>query len=345
MENSRFLKACYNQEVDFAPVWCMRQAGRYMKEYQHIRNRYSFITMVKTPDLATKITLQPIQEFDFDAAILFSDILVVVESMGIPYRIVEDRGPVIDRPVNGIKDIDRLYISDPRESLEYVMKAISLVKKELPEKPLIGFSGSPWTLATYMVEGSGTKNFLKIKKMFYTDFELFQGLMDKITEQVTAYLLAQAEAGVDALQIFDSWGGILTHHAFDKASLRYIKKVIVTLKRKTDIPVILFVKGGYPYLRELKNCFPDVVSLDWTINLQSARQLLGKQIAVQGNLDPAALCTNADSIRREVFRILRENNGQPGHIFNLGHGILPETPEENVQVMVDAVREYSLYQQ
>ena len=346
LQNNRLIKALLQQPVDKTPVWMMRQAGRYLPEYQKIRKQAGdFMTLCKTPELACEVTLQPLRRFDLDAAILFSDILTIPDAMGLKLFFQAGEGPKFEIKADNQKIIDALPVVDPHDSLSYVVDAVTLIKKELQNKvPLIGFSGSPWTLATYMIEGGSSKDFMMAKKMAFENPALMHVLLDKLTDSVTDYLNAQIKAGVDAVQIFDSWGGVLSDHHYSIYSLYYIKKIVSGLIREYDgktIPIIVFTKGGGLWIDKIADIGCDAIGLDWTMNIGKARQLLQDKVALQGNMDPAMLFASPDDIRKEVAQILADYGQGSGHVFNLGHGINQYTPIENVQVFIDAVHELS----
>jgi uroporphyrinogen decarboxylase len=334
-----FLKACWGQPVDVTPVWLMRQAGRYLPQYMEVRRKCTFLELCKTPELAAEVTIQPIDYLGADAAILFSDILTPVEPMGLKLDFVP--GPVFENPVRTQADVDALRIPVMEEDVPYVLETIKILRREFAGRvPLIGFGGAPFTLACYMVEGKGSKDFAQIKKMMYGAPEIYASLMEKITEMDRQYLNAQIAAGAQAIQIFDTWGGIVSPLDYETYILPYTKKLIDGLDRQ-GIPVIHFVKGSGTMLDSVKKAGSDVVGLDWHIGLGKARDILGPEIAVQGNLDPTVLYAPKAHIEREVQRILDENAGRPGHIFNLGHGILPNVDPENAKFMVECVHRLS----
>lgn len=337
--NTRFLDACWGKPVDRTPVWLMRQAGRYLPEYMRVRSNCTFLDLCKSPELAAEVTIQPVDILGVDAAILFSDILTPVESMGMKLDFVP--GPVFENPVRTMADVEKLRIPEMEEDVPYVLEAIKILRRELATKvPLIGFGGAPFTLACYMVEGKGSKDFAQIKRMMYAAQDVYAALMDKITAMDTEYLNAQIRAGAQAIQIFDTWGGILSPADYEKYVLPYTTKLINGLN-KAEIPVIHFVKGAGTMLDIVKKAGGDVMGLDWHVNLGKARDVLGPGMAVQGNLDPTVLYAPKEIIEKEVKRILDENTGRPGHIFNLGHGILPTVPPENARYMVEAVHQLS----
>jgi uroporphyrinogen decarboxylase len=321
----------------------MRQAGRYLPEYRAVREKVDFLTLCKTPDLAAEVTIQPVDIIGVDAAIIFSDILVVPEAMGMKLIVEEGRGgPRFPSPLQTEDDVRRLAIPDPNRELRYVMDAISLTRKRLENRvPLIGFSGSPWTLAAYMIDGHGSKDFRLTKQMLYNQPKSLHLLLSKLAVSVAQYLSAQMAAGAQAVQIFDTWGGILTQDAFKEFSLHYIRQVISEIKRK-DEPVIVFCKGCGHSLTDISTSGCDVVGLDWTTDIGAARKSVGAAVALQGNLDPAVLHTSPASIRNEVRSILEKFGKSSGHIFNLGHGIDPDVPVEHVKELVKAVKEESM---
>jgi uroporphyrinogen decarboxylase len=319
----------------------MRQAGRYLPQYRAIRKKADFITMCKTPELAAQVTIQPVDLIGVDAAIIFSDILVIPEAMGMHLEMIESKGPKLYTPIRTMDDVNRLKEIDPTKDLKYVLDAVSLTKRELNGRvPLIGFAGSPWTLMTYMVEGGGSKSFSEIKKFIYNQPKAAHKLLDKIADSVADYLSAKIEAGANAVQIFDTWGGLLSPADFEEFSLEYIQKVISQIKRK-DEPVIVFAKGVHYKLNKLANCGADVIGLDWTMEIGKVRSKIGNKVALQGNLDPTILYADKDKIRKEAIKVLKSFGKHNGHIFNLGHGILPDVPPENAKYLVDVVKEES----
>jgi uroporphyrinogen decarboxylase len=319
----------------------MRQAGRYLPEYRAVRDRYDFLTLCRTPELAAKVTLQPLTAIGVDAAIIFSDIMVIPEAMGMGLQMVESKGPVLDSPIRSTSQIDALAIPDPSEKLDYVMEAIRLTRKELGNKsPIIGFAGAPWTLFSYMVQGQGSKDFRHPKTMVYQDPALAHRMLEKITLAVGDYLAAQIEAGADAVQIFDTWGGLLPPQNLEEFSLGYIARIIERLST-LDAPIIVFAKDCGYALTEISRTRCDVVSIDWKVNIGSARQEIGAAVALQGNLDPVVLYTSPERVAQEASLILKQYGMGEGHIFNLGHGILPDVPVENVKALVRAVGEQS----
>jgi len=319
----------------------MRQAGRYLPEYRAIRKKHDFLTMCKTPELAAEVTIQPVDIIGVDAAIIFSDILVIPEAMGMHLKISEGRGPVFSNPISSNQDVKKLKVPDPGKDLKYVMEAISLTKRELNGRvPVIGFAGAPWTILTYMVEGHGSKYFSKVKKMIYENPELAHELLEKIANASADYLSAQIEAGANLVQIFDTWAGLLSPRDYHVFALRYVQQLISKIKRK-DEPVIYFPKGVHYLFHELKDCGADVISVDWTLELEKVRRKIGDKVAIQGNLDPTVLYANSSFIKREARKVLESFGKGHGHIFNLGHGILPDVDPENVKVLVNYVKEES----
>ncbi|MCR6657388.1 MAG: uroporphyrinogen decarboxylase [Opitutus sp.] len=333
----RFLAACVCTPLDRPPIWIMRQAGRYLPEYRELKAKSSFLHMVKTPELATEVTLQPLRRFALDAAILFSDILVIPEALGQGYRFRDEGGIAMDYKLESRAQIEALASVDAvPEKLRYVEDTLRLLKRELGEtKALLGFGGSPWTLATYMVEGGSSDEFECIKQLFYTDRALFSALMEKITAALIAYFQMQIRAGADAIQIFDSWGGIIAGQDYEGASLHWIREIIAALPR--DFPVILYAKNTAPHVTDQAFSGARVLSVDWTNDLAMVRRTLPANVAVQGNLDPVLLNTTPEIVRHEATRLLESMRGTAGHIFNLGHGIMPHAKIENVQALVDTV--------
>lgn len=336
-----FLRACRGEAVERTPIWIMRQAGRYLPAYRRTRALADFQQLYRTPKLAAEVTIQPVELLGFDAAILFSDILVVPEAMGMKLEFHEGSGPRFHHPVRTREDFKKLRHLKCATDLDYVFEAISLVKTKLAgQVPLIGFCGSPWTLATYMIEGQSSRNFTAAKTMLYRQPELLHELLDRVTETLRDYLNAQLRAGADALQIFDSWGETLSPEAYRECSFHYIQKLIAGLHREKQ-PVIYFLRGRGHGLAALAGSGAEVLSLDWTIDLAAARRETGDGISLQGNLDPGVLLGTPEKIRAEAQVLLNKMRGAHGHIFNLGHGILPETPVENVKALIGAVRELS----
>jgi uroporphyrinogen decarboxylase len=346
LKNDRFLRALTGQPVDVTPVWMMRQAGRYLPEYRATRKLAGdFMSLCQSPELACEVTLQPLRRYAMDAAILFSDILTIPDAMGLGLYFSEGEGPRFHKTVRTAADVEQLPIPNIARDLGYVTDAVSLIRRELNGSvPLIGFSGSPWTLATYMIEGSGSKDFRHAKAFMYNQPEQMHLLLDKLAQSVTAYLNAQIAAGAQAVQIFDTWGGILTTQAYREFSLAYMKKIVAGLTRESEgraVPVILFTKNGGLWLQDIADSGCDCVGLDWTIEIGRARSLIGNKVSLQGNMDPSILYSTPDSIRAEVRRILASYGAGNGHVFNLGHGITPDVDPANVSAFVDAVHEYS----
>ncbi len=340
MPNDTFLRACRREPVEHTPVWLMRQAGRYMKEYMAIREKHSFLEMCRTPELACEVTLQPVRAFEIDAAIIFADILLPLEGMGINLEFAKNEGPVISNPVRTRKDIDAVRVITPEQDVPYLLEAIRMVRAELAGKvPLIGFSGAPFTLASYIIEGSGSRNYIHTKKLMYEDPESWKVLMDKISDVIIVYLKAQLEAGAQTLQLFDSWVGCLGPDDFKQYALPYTKKVIDAVKGAA--PVINFGTNTGTYLHLVKQGGGDVIGVDWRVRLDEAWETIGYDHAIQGNLDPVVLFGPVSGIRKRVKEIIDMAGGRPGHIFNLGHGIILGTPVDNVRAVVDAVHEFS----
>ncbi|NWF48975.1 MAG: uroporphyrinogen decarboxylase [Ignavibacteriaceae bacterium] len=341
LQNDLVIKAAKRLPTDRTPIWIMRQAGRYLPEYRAVRAKHDFLTMCKTPELAAEVTIQPVNIIGVDAAIIFSDILVIPEAMGMHLEITEGKGPVFPSPVNSKEEVVKLKNPDPSKDLRYVLDAILLTKKELNGRvPIIGFAGAPWTILTYMVEGHGSKSFSKVKKLIYGNPELAHILLEKITKATAAYLSAQIEAGTSLVQIFDTWAGILSPGDYQMFAMRYVQQLISEIKRK-DEPVIYFPKGVHYLMHELKEVGADAISVDWTVELEKARRKMGDKVAIQGNLDPTVLYADTDSIKREARKVLESFGKGHGHIFNLGHGILPDIDPENVKALVSYVKEES----
>ena len=337
--NDRFLRACRRESVDTTPIWIMRQAGRYLPEYRAVRSKTTFLGLCKTPALAAEVTVQPVDIIGVDAAILFSDILIPVEAMGVPLEFHENEGPVLPQPVRTAADVEKLAIFDPEDRTPFTLEAIRQTVKALNGRvPLIGFAGAPFTLAAYMVEGGGSKNWLALKLMMRKEPKLAHMLFDKITQTIAQYLVAQVDAGCKAVQIFDSWGGELGPEDFRIWTLPYVQRIVQAVKSKhPEVPVIFFGTGMSTLLPQLKETGADVIGLDWRIELDVARDLLGPDVAVQGNLDPTALFLPKEEITRRVEEIMRRNGGRNGHIFNLGHGITPPTDPAAAKHLVDEV--------
>jgi len=364
LHNDVFLRACLRQETPYTPVWLMRQAGRYLPEYRATRQRAgSFMGLATDPGFATEVTLQPLDRYALDAAILFSDILTVPDAMGLGLSFAEGEGPRFAQPVRDEAAVAALRVPD-LERLRYVFDAVASIRRALVTRdaagrrggrvPLIGFSGSPWTLACYMVEGAGSDDYRHVKAMLYARPDLLHRILAVNADAVTAYLNAQVDAGAQALMVFDSWGGVLADGAFQRFSLDYTRRVVGGLKREAEgrrVPVVVFTKGGGLWLDEIAGCGADVVGLDWTVNLGAARERAGGRVALQGNLDPAVLFAPPQVVAREAVAVLdsfgppqRADGGWDGHVFNLGHGISQHTPPEQVAALVDAVHRHSLGQ-
>ncbi|MFI3157005.1 MAG: uroporphyrinogen decarboxylase [Methylococcaceae bacterium] len=346
LKNDTFIRALLKQPVEHTPIWMMRQAGRYLPEYRKVREQAgSFLELCTNPELACEVTLQPLRRFDFDAAILFSDILTIPDAMGLGLYFTEGEGPKFTHPVRTAADVNKLPIPDPETDLRYVVDAVRLIRKNLQGSvPLIGFSGSPWTLATYMVEGGSSKSFQKVKGMMYEQPKLMHVMLDKLAQSVAAYLNAQIEAGAQAVMLFDTWGGMLTTEDYAEFSLYYAKQVRAQLKTNVDgqrIPTILFTKGGGLWLEAMADSGYDALGLDWQTDIQQARARVGHQVALQGNMDPVSLYAGPEVISAKVKTILHKYGAGSGHVFNLGHGILPDMNPDHVKVMVDAVHEHS----
>ena len=346
LKNDRFIRALLKQPVDKTPIWMMRQAGRYLPEYKEIRAQAgSFMNLCTNPELACEVTLQPLERFDFDAAILFSDILTIPDAMGLGLYFSEGEGPRFKNPVRTAADIERLPVPDPEMELKYVIDAVRLIRKNLQGRvPLIGFSGSPWTLATYMVEGGSSKTFSKVKGLMFEQPDLMHKMLDKLAQSVAAYLNAQIAAGAQAVMLFDTWGGALGTEEYLEFSLRYARQVralLNTTQAGQQIPTILFTKGGGQWLESMADAGYDALGLDWQTDIQQARARVGERVALQGNMDPIALYANPDVIKSKVAAILEKYGAGSGHVFNLGHGILPDINPEHVKAMVDAVHELS----
>lgn len=346
LKNNRYLKAALSQPVDKTPVWMMRQAGRYLPEYREIRSKAGdFMTLCSNPELACEVTLQPLRRYELDAAILFSDILTIPDAMGLGLYFKSGEGPAFKKPVKNAKDVSALFVPDVFDKLSYVTDAVSLIRKELKDQvPLIGFSGSPWTLATYMVEGGTTKNFGEVKGMMFEQPQVMHKLLDILARSVTDYLNAQIESGAQAVMIFDTWGGVLSTQNYSEFSLKYMQQIIDGLKRSyngDDIPVTIFTKGGAGWLEQMAATGADCIGLDWTIDIDVARERIGDKVALQGNMDPCVLYSNPERIEQEVADILAKFGRGSGHVFNLGHGIHPTIDPENVKAYVDAVHRFS----
>jgi uroporphyrinogen decarboxylase len=346
LENDRFLRALLREPVDRTPIWMMRQAGRYLPEYRELRARAgSFMDLCTNPELACEVTLQPLRRYPMDAAILFSDILTIPDAMGLGLHFVEGEGPRFHKPVRTAADIEALSVVDAARDLKYVMDAVVTVRRELNGSvPLIGFSGSPWTLATYMVEGASSRDFARVKTLAFNQPELMHQLLSVLADSVTDYLRCQIESGAQAVQIFDTWGGALSSQAYREFSLQYMQRIVANLPREHEgrrVPVILFTKNGGLWLESMAETGADCLGLDWTADIGSARARVGDRVALQGNMDPAFLRASPKRIREEVGNILASFGKGSGHIFNLGHGITPDIDPDHVTAFVDAVQELS----
>lgn len=346
LKNDRYIKAALSQPVDKTPVWMMRQAGRYLPEYRELRAKAGdFMALCTNPELACEVTLQPLRRYELDAAILFSDILTIPDAMGLGLYFKTGEGPAFKKPINNINDINKLSVPDVFDKLKYVTDAVSTIRKNLNnETPLIGFSGSPWTLATYMVEGGTTKNFGKVKGMMFAEPAAMHQLLDVLAKSVTAYLNAQIESGAQAVMLFDTWGGVLSTRDYQAFSLQYMQQIIDGLIREKDgikIPVTLYSKGGAGWLELMAETGADCIGLDWTIDIDQARARIGDKVALQGNMDPCILYSTPKIIEQEVADILAKYGNGSGHVFNLGHGIHPTIEPENVKAYVDAVHQIS----
>ena len=338
-QRQRFIRACRSQPVDRPPVWVMRQAGRHLPEYRKLKEKYSFHEIAQTPELALEVTMQPLRRYNMDAAIVFTDILVIPEAMGQPYGFPEGGGIKMDFAIDSPADIDRLSTDEITEKLSYVGDALELIRKELgDEKALIGFGGSPWTLATYMLEGGSSKSKEKARELYYTERELFDQLLSKITEALGGYLQMQIDAGVDAIQLFDSWGGVLAPDAFEGASVKWMRKLIEGMGEQ--VPTIVFSKDMHEHTDALVSTGADVLGVGWTTRLADVKAALPADVAVQGNLDPVLMNTTPELVRQETQKILEDMKGFDGHIFNLGHGISPRAKIECMEALVDTISSF-----
>lgn len=346
LKNDRFLRALLRQPVDITPVWMMRQAGRYLPEYKATREQAgNFMDLCRNADLACEVTLQPLERFELDAAILFSDILTIPDAMGLGLYFETGEGPKFRKVVRSAADVEQLPVTDGDADLDYVMNAVRTIRRELNGRvPLIGFSGSPWTLATYMVEGGSTREFRLIKEFMLQQPEAMHQLLDKLAQSVISYLNAQIRAGAQAVQIFDTWGGVLSGPCYREFSLQYMKQIVDGLIRENDgrkVPVILFTKGGGQWLESMADTGADALGLDWSTDIGQARQRVGGRVALQGNMDPSMLFASPERIRQEVGLILESFGAGDGHVFNLGHGISQFADPEHARVFIDAVHELS----
>ncbi|WED43494.1 uroporphyrinogen decarboxylase [Legionella cardiaca] len=344
IQDSLLIRALRRLPVERTPVWFMRQAGRYLPEYRRVREQAgSFLNLCQNPELACEVTLQPLSRYALDAAILFSDILTIPDAMGLGLYFTEGEGPAFHKPVRTIEEISALEIPNPVEQLSYVMEAVRLIRHEMPKNlPLIGFAGSPWTLACYMVEGGSSRDFKQILRLLYIEPKALHLLLKKLAEAVTVYLDEQIRQGVNVVMLFDTWGGILTAKNYQAFSLHYMETIIKALKQKhPHIPIILFTKGGGQWLKQMSQSGCDALGLDWTTEIGTARLLVGDQVALQGNLDPTVLLSTPQCIRQQVEQVLASFGAGTGHVFNLGHGITPDVSPEHVTVMIEAVHELS----
>ncbi len=346
LKNDRYLKALLREPVDATPVWMMRQAGRYLPEYREVRSQAGdFMSLCKNPELACEVTLQPLRRYELDAAILFSDILTIPDAMGLGLYFSQGEGPKFERPLQSMRDIEQIARFDPEQELGYVMDAVRTIRHGLKgDVPLIGFSGSPWTLATYMVEGGSSKAFTKIKKMAFAEPRALHLLLEKLADSVTDYLNAQIRAGAQSVMIFDTWGGVLSPRDYREFSLQYMARILDGLTREFDgqrIPVTLFTKNGGQWLEDIAATGCDAVGLDWTTDIADAKARIGDKVALQGNMDPSMLYASPERIEQEVGHILAGFGEGPGHVFNLGHGIHLDVPTESPKVFVDAVHNLS----
>ncbi len=347
LKNDRFLRALLREPVDMTPVWMMRQAGRYLPEYRATREKAGdFLTLCKTPELATEVTIQPLDRFPLDAAILFSDILTIPDAMGLGLYFAEGEGPRFEKPVRSAADVAKLGVPDMERDLGYVMDAVRMIRQTLAGRvPLIGFAGSPWTLATYMIEGGSSKEFARAKGMLYEDPQTLHALLDVVARAVTDYLNAQIAAGAQAVMIFDTWGGVLTTRDYEAFSLAYMRRIIEGLTREHEgrkVPVILFSKGGCQWLEAQADSGADALGLDWTLDIGRARDRVGDRVALQGNMDPCVLYASPERIREEVAFILESYGKGSGHVFNLGHGIHQHVDPDHAAAFVEAVHKLSV---
>jgi uroporphyrinogen decarboxylase len=347
LQNDLLLRALLRQPTPRRPIWLMRQAGRYLPEYRATRARAgNFMAMCTHPEIACEVTLQPIDRFPMDAAILFSDILTIPHAMDLGLEFEAGEGPKIERPVRSAADVEKLKVPDPARELRYVIDAVALIRRELAGRvPLIGFAGSPWTVGTYMVEGGGSKTFGRIKRMMYESPRVLHRLLEVLAQSTILYLNAQIAAGAQAVMLFDTWGGVLTPAQYEEFSLRYMARVVDALTRESEgrrVPNIVFTKGGGAWLKKISAIGCDAVGVDWTTDLATAREAVEGRVALQGNLDPSALFAPPDTLRAETLRVLESYGAGPGHVFNLGHGITPDVDPERVAVLVDTVRSFEV---
>ncbi len=340
-QNKIFIEACYGRQVPYTPLWIMRQAGRYLPEYRAVRKKHTFHEMMHTPDLMTEVTLQPIRRYGFDAAIMFSDILVIPEAMGVNFELIEKVGPVFENPLNTIEKINAISIAD-MSHFQHVFDGVKQIRNELDDsKALIGFSGAPWTIASYMVEGKPSKDYRHIRSLMYSNSKAFHHLMECLTDSIINYITEQVNAGADAIQIFDTNASYLSRDVFEIFSFPYLKRIVSTVNQ-LNVPCILFVKGGGHWLDLLKTSGAPVLGMDWTVPLHEARNAVNDEFSLQGNLDPSILLAPNRVIKEEVIKVLKSYGNGYGHIFNLGHGITPDIPLEAVQTVVDTVKNESV---
>jgi len=339
--NDRFLRACRRQPVDCTPIWLMRQAGRFLPEYRQLRQQHPMLEMIKTPELAVEVTMQPLRRFDLDAAIIFADILPPVEAMGIQIEFVKGEGPAIGRPIRGMADVERLVLPAAEEIAPYTQEAIRIAARELADRvPLIGFSGAPFTLAAYLVEGGSSADYALAKRLMHQEPAAWHSLMEKLAQLVGTYLRAQVRAGAQALQMFDSWVGVLSPADYREFVLPYSRQAL-EMAQDSGAPVIHFTTGTTGMLETIREAGGDVIGVDWRVDLGAAWSRLGPEVGIQGNLDPLTLLAPLPKLRERAAEVLRQAAGRPGHIFNLGHGVLPDTPVDNVRALVDEVHQQS----
>ena len=337
MKNDLLIRAARGESVERTPVWMMRQAGRYLPEYRSVRANNDFLTLCKTPELAVEVSLQPYRILGVDAVIMFSDILIPVEAMGQELSLTEQKGPELGNPIRSRAQVDRLAIPDPIEKTGFVMEIIRTLRRELNEGvPLIGFAGAPWTLAAYMIEGGGSRNYANVKRMMYADPLTFHALLDKIADTIILYLNAQIESGVQIIQLFDSWAGELSPKDYCEFALPYERKILTSINRSAA-PAIMYINGCGTLLEQMATCGADVLSIDWRVTLEDARARLSPELTIQGNLDPCVLLSTPEIITEKAHELIRAGGGRR-HILNLGHGILPMTPVENAQAFIDAAK-------
>jgi len=337
MKNDLLIRAARGESVERTPVWMMRQAGRYLPEYRAVRANTDFLTLCKTPDLAAEVSLQPYRILGVDAVIMFSDILIPVEAMGQEVRLTEQKGPELPDPIRSREQVDRLIVPDPIEKTGFVMEVIRRLRRELDGAvPLIGFAGAPWTLAAYMIEGGGSRNYARVKRMMYADPVTFHTLLDKIADTIVLYLNAQIEAGAQVVQLFDSWAGELSPKDYAEFALPYEKKIFESINRNAT-PTIIYINGSGTFLEQMATCGADVLSIDWRVNLEDVRSRVGSEVTLQGNLDPCVLLSTPEVATEKARELIRAGGGRR-HILNLGHGILPMTPVENARAFIEAAK-------